>query len=257
MARIKRMSWEKVAVALGVMSFALVWTGRANAQTSVRIACSPLSTQTCTATSGNGASTTVLSSSGGTPTFEFTTTNGASDNGDTMYLAILVPSTTNQNLSFTVTGNGMSGTAMDISGVFSSGTLIPNSGSSSAGGFLDLTNISAGAQGPFGPLANVSSLGSGSTPTGFNVYVFDLGTYDCPAGGGCAVTFSISGIASLPPGTIFWGYMVNSSGQVVDSSPNTELVTLGTVTITPEPATLGLLGTGLLLIGGILRRRLT
>lgn len=240
-----RVRWSNLSVVLVVLGMALLGAGRAHAQvvdpTTVRIVCTPSATQTCTSASNSLASTTIVSS--GLPTLSFTTTDKESG---TAYVAVLVPSTTDLSLSFEI--NSKSGTD---EGVFTSGSLIGKQGTT--GGFLNLYNYSAGATGQFGPLSNVSALSStGTTPTGFNVYLFDLGSYSCTDASSCpSLTFTVSG-SSLPAGTIFWGFLENSSNQVTDSSPNTELAT---VTVVPEPATLALLGTGFLLIGVELRKR--
>ena len=71
------------------------------------------------------------------------------------------------------------------------------------------------------------------------------------------LTITFNNISGLPQGTIFWGFLTNqscASGPCVmtDTTPLSEAVT---VSVAPEPGTLALVGTGLLLLGLSLRRR--
>lgn len=254
----QRTAWNRWLAALAILSFALMCTSHAKAQTgdptTVRIGCTTSATQTCTAASSTSpvASTTLVSS--GEPTLSFTTSTAESGEA---YVVVLVPATSSTSpLSFSLTVGTSTISAQAGAGSFWNGspsTLLPTSGSGTAGGFLDLVNSNAGARGQFTPLTNVSALGTGGTaPSGFDVYVFDIGQYSCASASSCSsISFTVTG-GSLPSGTVFWGYLTNGSGQVIDSSPNTEL---STVSVVPEPATLGLVGCGLLLLGLAVRRQ--
>jgi hypothetical protein len=68
------------------------------------------------------------------------------------------------------------------------------------------------------------------------------------------MTFTASGVGQ---GTILYGEVVNSDGQIVYITPNSEAGILdGGHSVTPEPASLTLLGTGLAGLAGLVRRKL-
>jgi PEP-CTERM motif len=89
----------------------------------------------------------------------------------------------------------------------------------------------------------------GITATGFGIYVFDLTGAALGAGGLADI------MAAIPTGTFVIGYGQNSDGTPY-VNPFTEAGLDGGMTVTPEPGSMALLGTGLLALGGALRRRL-
>ncbi len=162
--------------------------------------------------------------------------------GPVMYLAVFVPSQT-PDLSFTAHFGSASGsTTGPVSATpWSSGFLIT--------GYLGLTQTG----GPASPISAFlpATQAVNPTTTGYDVYVVNLGSVSFPT----TSTFSFSGISGFPIGTVFYAFLKDSTGAnagtVSDSTaPSSSIV------IVPEPGTMALLGTGLLGVATLLRRRL-
>lgn len=179
-----------------------------------------------------------------------------SNNGGTMNSnGSLIQMTGSTLTSFSVNGNTYTGTLGSVS--FSTGSLISgNLGSSgvfSAGG--SFTIMSNGSNGlPSGALFT----GSFSGPVNW------VGTYN-PAGdkGLGTWTYTLTGTVSgaLSNGTVANGGTVQITFDVNGGKPFGKGVTVrannGVTTVTvPEPGTLGLLGTGLIGLAGLMRRKM-
>lgn len=236
----------RVLPVLGVLSLALLCTSRANAQTdpaNVRLTCT--GTTVCT----TNTSPNVVVTTSTLPTLSFDN-NGASVTGEA-YLVVFVPNTTD---SFTVT-YGASSTSATV-------TLL---GSMTTGENFDtqflngVDTTSAGTNPNFSNLSSFSAL-AGVTATSYNVYLVDLGSFTT----GTPITITFGG-SPLPLGTYIWGIVTDgqctvSSGQLSscgtsDALLDTSALSAG-ITIVPEPGTLALVGSALLLLGISIRRKL-
>jgi hypothetical protein len=62
--------------------------------------------------------------------------------------------------------------------------------------------------------------------------------------------------SGVPVGTAFYGMVLNSNGQINYITPNSEAAILGRTSVVPEPGTLTMLGTGLIGLAGMVRRKL-
>ena len=219
-------STRSLAVALGLPVLLLLIPATTRAQANLDLQCT--GTTTCL----DGGTTLITSTS--TPTFNIVKPGGAESG--TLFLAVLVP---NGTASFSVTVGGTTIAAQE-SITFTSGKL---------GGSTNLNE--PGLKGfTFSSLASASAQ-AGVTATSFTVYEYNLGSVTCPGGGGSCVS-GIS-VGSLPVGSVIVAWLENCNGKVIDRTPLGESLT---ATVVPEQGTLVLLGSGLIVVGGFLRRRL-
>ncbi len=176
------------------------------------------------------------------PTLSFQLTNGGTNTGEA-YLAVLVPAGGSLP-AFTVNGNGPVGLA---SSTYSSGAFTD---------FLaaNVSNLSLAPGGGVNASFSAYATATGqvtTSPSSFQIYVYAIGAFN-----GGTLPISFANISGFPAGSIFWGFLTNqscSTGPCVltDTTPLSEAVT-----ITPEPATAVLVGSGLLLLlAGTLRKR--
>ncbi len=227
-----------------VCAVAVVWTARARAQADPVAQDMLCPNNLCGGTDGTW---TVLTTQN-LPTLEFANSGGAETG--TAWLVVLVPSTTNLNLTFSVNG-----TPATDNGVWTS------AGGSTIFDYLNLgmaNNLGGFDSFSVGGLSAFSAASGqvAGSSSGFNVYTVNLGSFNATT----PINFTLTG-APLPTGSVFWGYLSGnplndatcSNGQT--SCVNDVVALDESVTVTPEPGTLGLVGTGLLLLGIVLRRK--
>ena len=163
----------------------------------------------------------------------------------TLYLVVLLPG--NSTLSFKANG-----TPSGSSTHFASPSKFLFSALGMSGG--NPANLSAFAS------ITQAVLPSFTTKVGYSVYDISLGAYNFTKNGGpINVSFSMfSGGNGFPKGTLFFAFLRDNrqNGLIVDQTPFSQVL-MTTASPVPEPATLGLFGSGLLALAALIRRRMT
>jgi hypothetical protein len=218
------MNRKSLLLCLLALSLSLVFVSQASANPdSLQIHC--VSPTVCTAGS------TSLVSSGTTVTFNVINTSQTLFTG-TLYLAIAVP-----------TGGAapvVNGATFEESVTFNSGDIFTalNENCTLSGNCNDIN------------LSNVTSASAqaGVTATTYTLYEYNAGAFSS-VGGSAGLASNVT--VTAPAGSLIVAFLENSSSQVFEQTPLSE-----GLTITPEPGSMALFGSGLLLLGGVIRRRL-
>ena len=151
---------------------------------------------------------------------------------------------TTNNFNFT-TSNGSGGSDLIVIAAFLNSS---PTGSLNGIQFSSLTSFpEGGANGAI--ISSLQGLNLCSTTCNLSFGYVDLHSALLPNG---SVNVTASGV---PVGTVFYGMVLGSNGKIVYITPNSEAAILGHTQVVPEPGTLTMLGTGLLGLAGVVKRR--
>ncbi len=190
------------------------------------------------------------------PTFNIAINNNGSTSGTT--LVILVPlSSTNPissplsfSVNFTQSNGGPGGTSLTAN--LANTTPFTQSSGPLISGYLGLTASSSSVDNY--KFNNINAVQTVPGTMGYAVYTVNLPGVSAGSSGTNYLTVSFSfsgGSTGFPYGTVFLAYGTDANGHVDWFTPLTD----GLETV-PEPATLGLFGSGLLGIALMFRRRM-
>jgi PEP-CTERM motif len=145
------------------------------------------------------------------------------------------------------TSNGKGGSDVIVIAAFLNG---PATGSLNGVSFQSLTSFPEGAA-TNAIVSSLQGLGLCSTTCNLSYGYVDLKTALTTGG---SVNITASGV---PVGTVFYGLVLGSNGKIAYITPNSEAAILGKGnTVVPEPGSLTMMGSGLIGLAGLIRRKL-
>lgn len=211
---------RKKLIVLSVLAGCLTFASRAKAfPDTYHLTCVP----TTSCTSGSVS----LVSNGTTITFNILNTASTAMTG-TAWIAVLVP-----------TGGAapsVSGATFEESVSFTSGSLFTalSETCTNCSDYILSTMASASAQ-------------AGVTTTSYTIYEYNAGAFSSSnSSAGLASNVTVT----APVGSVIVSFLEDGSGNVFEQTPLSE-----SITVAPEPGSMALFGSGLLVLGGAIRRR--
>jgi hypothetical protein len=195
---------------------------------------------------------TITPTTNNPPYFAFSFSGNASKNGSGDFLLVgLVPD--NHNSGFSLTLDGTNTTDSSVPGALVSPTEWMNPPTHFLSDYLTTPTFPHNSHPIDAYLPSTQGVDPGAN--GYFVYFFDFGAFDYKTAPGDP-TFSV-GSGAVPQGMVFLAALVNSDGVVTVDTPNSaSILEADPTSSVPEPETLLMLGSGIIGLAGVLRRKI-